>query len=109
MTSVEIAINWVLAQLFGPLSVALMALAIAGLGLKMLSGRVAPRQAVALLLGCFILVGAASIADSLVSQASMPVAGELRVIEADEQRELPTERDRRPGAQDNPFSPYPNN
>ena len=48
---------------------ALAALAIAGIGLTMLSGRVSARKGIRVIAGCFILFGAQTIAQGLVGLA----------------------------------------
>jgi type IV secretory pathway VirB2 component (pilin) len=62
-------IGWVSDLLFGPLANAIAVIAIAWIGLAMLSGRIDIRRGLSVLLGCFLLFGARGIADGLRSTA----------------------------------------
>lgn len=59
------AVRWVEAVLMGPLATSLAVVAVASIGLLMLSGRVNVRRGAAVIIGCFILFGAAGIAHGL--------------------------------------------
>lgn len=65
-------IQWVQELLLGPVATSIAVIAVASIGLLMLSGRMNIRRAATVLVGCFILFGAASIAQGLhgVSVAS---------------------------------------
>lgn len=59
------AAQWLQALLLGSLATSLAVIAIASVGLLMLSGRVNLRRGATVILGCFILFGAATIAQGL--------------------------------------------
>ncbi|MFK0300649.1 TrbC/VirB2 family protein [Brevundimonas sp. NPDC090276] len=57
--------QWVQELLLGPVATSIAVIAVASLGLLMLSGRMNIRRAATVIVGCFILFGAASIAQGL--------------------------------------------
>jgi type IV secretion system protein VirB2 len=57
--------QWVQELLLGPVATSIGVIAVASIGLLMLSGRMNIRRAATVLIGCFILFGAASIAHGL--------------------------------------------
>lgn len=59
------AARWIETVLMGPLATSLAVVAVASIGLLMLSGRVNVRRGAVVIIGCFILFGAASIAQGL--------------------------------------------
>lgn len=59
------ATAWVQATFLGTLATIVAVIAVAAVGLLMLSGRVDPRRGLAVLTGCFILFGAPVIANGL--------------------------------------------
>lgn len=59
------AIAWIDGTLLGTLATIIAALAVAGVGLGMLSGRLDPRRGLAVIAGCFVLFGATGIAKGL--------------------------------------------
>tara|TARA_R110002124_G_scaffold243235_1_gene408330 strand:- start:39369 stop:39764 length:396 start_codon:yes stop_codon:yes gene_type:complete len=59
------AVRWIQTLLLGSLATSLAVIAIASVGLLMLSGRVNLRRGATVILGCFIVFGAASIAQGL--------------------------------------------
>jgi len=61
--------DWISGLIFGPLANVIAVIAIAWVGLAMLSGRVDIRRGLAVVLGCFLLFGAKGIADGLRSVA----------------------------------------
>jgi len=71
------AANWVSGLLFGPPATAIAVIAIAWVGLAMLSGRIDIRRGASVVLGCFLLFGAKGIADGIRANAvrpSVPIA-----------------------------------
>lgn len=59
------AAHWIQAVLLGPVATAIAVIAVAFIGVGMLSGRIDIRRGATVILGCFILFGAASIANGL--------------------------------------------
>ena len=66
------AVEWLQGTLLGSLAVAVAVIAVAFVGFLLLTGRVDVRRAVQVILGCFILFGASSIA-----------GGIMRIVDAD--------------------------
>lgn len=63
------AIDWLLGVFLGPVATAIAVIAVATIGFLALSGRVDFRRAMRVILGCFILFGASSIAAAIQSAA----------------------------------------
>lgn len=61
--------GWMTDTLGGPFAVALCVLAVAFVGLLLMSGRLAVREALRVALGCFVLIGAPAIAAGLLGAA----------------------------------------
>ena len=86
------AVQWLQDLLLGPLATSLAVIAVAALGLMMLSGRINIRRGGGVILGCFILFGAANIAQGLreaagSAQFAQP-APTIPVLEAAEESVL---------------------
>lgn len=69
------AARWIEAVLMGPVATSIAVMAVASVGLLMLSGRVNIRRGASVILGCFILFGAATIAQGLRGAASAVTRG----------------------------------
>jgi len=65
------AVRWLQGTLLGTLATVVAVVAVAAVGLGMLSGRVNWRHGASVIVGCFILFGAASIVAGIQSAASM--------------------------------------
>ncbi len=65
------AVNWLQGTLLGTLATVVAVIAIAAVGFMMLTGRVNWRHGAVVILGCFILFGAASIVAGIQSAATM--------------------------------------
>lgn len=63
------AINWIQGTLLGTVATVVAVIAVAVVGLMMLSGRINWRYGATVILGCFILFGAASIVAGIQSAA----------------------------------------
>ena len=63
------AVQWIEAVLLGQVGTVIAVLAVAGVGFAMLQGRIALRQGIRVVLGCFILFGAPLIAQGLAGLA----------------------------------------
>jgi type IV secretion system protein VirB2 len=68
-SAITSAASWVSDLLFGPVASVIAIIAIAWVGLAMLSGRVDIRRGLSVVFGCFLLFGAKGIADGLRSAA----------------------------------------
>lgn len=68
-TALVHAVSWVEHLLLGQIGTTLAVIAMAMLGLALLQGRMAIREGVRIVLGCFILFGAAGIAHGLAGLA----------------------------------------
>lgn len=64
------AAHWIEAVLLGPVATSIAVVAVASIGLLMLSGRVRLRRGATVIVGCFILFGAANIAQGLRGAAT---------------------------------------
>jgi type IV secretion system protein VirB2 len=69
------AMRWVQGTLLGTVATVAAVIAIASVGFLMLTGRINWRHGAVVILGCFILFGAASIVAGIQSAASMPGGG----------------------------------
>ena len=70
------AVNWLVALLRGDLATTIAIVAVAGLGLSLLAGRLPKRRGIQLVIGCFIIFGAPTIAAGIF--ASLAGAQEAR-------------------------------
>jgi type IV secretory pathway VirB2 component (pilin) len=73
------SIDWINGALFGTLATSLCVMAIAILGMMLMAGRLSLRDALRMLIGCFVLLGAPTIALGLrgaVDGVSPPAASE---------------------------------
>jgi type IV secretory pathway VirB2 component (pilin) len=67
VSTISNAVNWISDLLFGPLATAIAVIAIAWIGIAMLSGRIDIRRGLSVIFGCFLLFGARGVADGLTS------------------------------------------
>lgn len=74
--SIVAAVSWLEGTLLGTIATSIAVIAVAAVGLMMLSGRVNVRHGATVIIGCFILFGAASIAAGIRAAAdSVGVGG----------------------------------
>lgn len=66
-SAVVVAVHWLQAALVGSVATAAAVIAVAWIGLLMLTGRIELRRAASVILGCFILFGASSIAQGILA------------------------------------------
>ena len=64
--SLVVAAHWLQALLTGSIAAAIAVLAVASVGMLALTGRIAIRRGMSVVLGCFILFGAPGIANGLI-------------------------------------------
>lgn len=64
------AVNWLQGTLLGTVATVVAVIAVASVGFMMLTGRINWRHGAAVVLGCFILFGAASIVAGIQSAAT---------------------------------------
>ena len=69
------AVQWMQGTLLGTVATVVAVIAIAVVGLMMLTGRINWRYGAVVILGCFILFGAAGIVGGIQSTASLSGAG----------------------------------
>jgi type IV secretion system protein VirB2 len=67
---VAAAVLWVEGTLLGTMATTIAVISVAAVGLMMLSGRIDLRRAASVILGCFVLFGAASIAAGIQAVAA---------------------------------------
>ena len=65
-SSIEAAVDWIVSVLLGELAVGLCVLAVAFVGMLMLSGRLPIRTGLRVAIGCFVILGAPQIASGFV-------------------------------------------
>lgn len=68
------AVEWLTGTLLGTVAVSLCVIAVAVLGLMMLTGRLPVRRGLELVLGCFVLLGAPVIASAFIGGAQREAA-----------------------------------
>lgn len=66
------AVNWLQGTLLGTVATVVAVIAVASVGFMMLTGRINWRHGATVILGCFILFGAASIVAGIQSAAATP-------------------------------------
>jgi type IV secretory pathway VirB2 component (pilin) len=66
------AVQWIQGIFLGNIATAIAVVAVASIGFTMLTGRVELRRGGTIILGCFILFGAATIANGLRNAAQSP-------------------------------------
>lgn len=69
------AVRWLQGTLLGTVATVVAVIAVAAVGLLMLSGRINWRHGAVVILGCFILFGAASIVAGIQSAATLTPGG----------------------------------
>lgn len=74
------AVSWVERLLMGSIATSIAVIALAWVGFAMLSGRFQLRAGARVVLGCFILFGAASIAQGLMEAVRAAGAGPVDVV-----------------------------
>ena len=110
--SLEAAARWVIELLSGQLVMAIAVIAVAFLGYEMLSGRISFRRALRVVLGCFILLGSATIAQEIVGAGRGTIGETVRVVPS---LSAPAPAPAYPPANPptrtsgNPFDPYSSN
>lgn len=111
MTPLEGSANWLIGLTTGQIAIVLANLAVAIFGLGMLSGRLEIRKGFYVIVGCFLLLGSATIASTLVG--ALPANENLPYREAPYES-LPSTRapldfetpSRPVTRRGNPFDPY---
>jgi type IV secretory pathway VirB2 component (pilin) len=98
------ALAWLEGALFGTVGTAIAVIAIASIGFLMMAGRIDLRRAVQVVLGCFILFGASSIAGRILSAVhGQSGADPVAALRAPPPAPLPPTA---PAANSNPYDPY---
>ena len=94
-TSLRDATGWFDVVLAGPLVLALCSIAIAVMGLAMFAGRFEVRRGATVILGCFIILGASTIANGLVGRSTTSAAVADTPIATTPQPQMPQRNDRK--------------
>ena len=94
-TSLRDATAWLDTVLAGPLVLAICSIAIAVLGLAMFAGRFDVRRGAAVILGCFVVLGASSTGSGLVGRQSASTAAADASIANPPQPQMPQRKDRK--------------
>ena len=68
------AVDWLMGTLFGTVAVTLCVLAVAFVGLVLMTGRMAVRDALRVAIACFVVLGASAIAGGLRTRADEAVS-----------------------------------
>ncbi|MDN3647273.1 TrbC/VirB2 family protein [Pontixanthobacter aestiaquae] len=68
------AVNWITDTMLGSVAISLCVLAVAYVGLMMLTGHLSARVALRVILGCFVLLGAPVLASALMGLISQETA-----------------------------------
>lgn len=109
MTAIAAAADWFTTLLAGPLVTALLVVAVALFGMGMLVGRLSLRRGMEVVIGCFVLAGAAEIAGGMMPRApgaALPALPSAPVVVV-EQALPPLGPEPAPRAPlGNPFDPY---
>ena len=74
------AVDWMTGTLLGSVAVSLCVLAVAFVGLMLMSGRLAIRDGLRVAVGCFVLLGAATIAAGLRGAADQASSGQPEAV-----------------------------
>jgi type IV secretion system protein VirB2 len=98
-SSLARGIGWLEGAVVGPVAGVIAVVAVAGVGLMLLTGRIAVRRGAAVILGCFLVFGARSIAAGLVGGGG-EVPGSAR-FDAEAPSALPTA-----ASSPQPYDPY---
>lgn len=89
------SVAWVQGAALGTVATAVGVIAVATIGLLMLSGRLELRRGITVVVGCFILFGAAGIAGALTSlsngdpQRRLPIASDSGRLSSQLERSVP--------------------
>ena len=67
MNAIAAAVNWIQAVMLGTVATTVAVIAVASVGFLMLNGRIHYRRAGEVILGCFILFGASSMAQGIAT------------------------------------------
>ena len=74
------AVTWLQGTLLGTIATTVAVISVASVGVMMLSGRLELRRGVTVILGCFVLFGASSIAAGIRSATSYPDSGSVAAV-----------------------------
>lgn len=96
------AITWIQALLIGRLATAVAIIAVASVGFLLISGRIDVRRGAQVIVGCFILFGASTIASGIWSAAS-GTSGSPAMLPA---TMLPPPPPSQPALPASPYDPY---
>lgn len=94
-SSLSEASTWLETVLAGPLVIAICSIAIAVMGVSMFAGRFGLRRGVIVIFGCFVVLGASTIANALVNLPTTSAAIAEASTPPPPRLELPSKNDRK--------------
>ena len=109
MSAIGAATNWFMALLAGPIVTTLLIIAVAAFGFSLLFGRLSLRRGFEIVIGCFVLIGAADISQAMLGNVDSKTLPALPAAPAsiDESALPPLGPDPVPAPRSgNPFDPY---
>lgn len=98
------AVQWLQDTLLGTVATMVAVIAVASVGLMMLSGRTDYRHGVTVILGCFVIFGASSIVAGVTATVSGSMGPEAEISASIPQPETPRNIPATPAPQD--YDPY---
>ncbi len=109
MSVLAAANEWLIELVTGPLATGLLTLAVAILGLALLTGRNSWKRGAHIAIGAFVLIGSSVIAQALITSVPRGEVPAAPVGSADPPRQLPEPPPSPPDRRGNPFDPYSGN
>jgi type IV secretory pathway VirB2 component (pilin) len=104
-SAIASAVNWLEGTLLGSLATTIAVVAVATIGLLMLTGRIDVRRAAQVALGCFMIFGASTIANGILSAVSGTAAA-ADLAHSPTPPPVPRSESGYPTAATSPFDPY---
>jgi type IV secretory pathway VirB2 component (pilin) len=99
-----VAAQWLQGTLLGTVATTVAVMAIAWIGLMMLSGRIHYRRGATVILGCFVIFGASGIVAGVTTTVSRPGPAEAQISVSIPQRQMPQNIPANTAPQD--YDPY---
>jgi type IV secretory pathway VirB2 component (pilin) len=100
------AVGWLEGTLLGPVASIVAIIAVASVGLLLMTGRVDIRRAAQVVFGCFIIFGASTIASGIVGAVNGSGTTAPEIAAAPPPPPLPPQPPAYPKANSTPYDPY---